>query len=195
MYKHQFSYKTRLLDKRDGGGSPWAWPLTLVFLSSFPAPSLPLLTMRADKTRNENARYTHLHGSRRERNVIRLISQDSATCFVQLGLLETRPSSPESVRSLTVSIYAARWGHCWEHPEGAAGWPRGHMQRGHRGNCCGHTLAQGGQVPPLRLPSCLCRAQLTPRLRPTPLQRGGSSDRLWPPAGPPAHAVTQGQGE
>lgn len=104
---------------------PRAWQLTLVFLSSFPAPSLPLLTMRADKIRNENVRYTHLHGSWKEPNVIRLVSQDSATCFVQLGLVEThRFSSPESVSSLTVSIYTARWGHCWEHPEGAAGWPR-----------------------------------------------------------------------
>lgn len=80
--------------------------------------------MRADKIENENVCYTHVDSSRKERLVVRLISQDQCNVFCSVGL-GGNPLiffSFKSVRSLMVSINTAHWGHCSQHPEeGAAG--------------------------------------------------------------------------
>lgn len=73
--------------------------------------------MRADKIENENVRYTHVHNSRKEPLVVRLISQDQCNvfCFKPTMGLGGNPLiffSFVSVRSLMVSINTAHWGHC-----------------------------------------------------------------------------------
>lgn len=137
-----------------------------------------------------------------------VISQGRCDVFGSTGLGgKLLVFSPlESVRTHSVSINTARWGHCSEHPEeGAAGWQRVGTCRG---NCSGRILAQGGQgrqtVQALALTGFLpvsARVSL-PQPGPTPLQGwtfkratdGASQPGSGPLAGALSRAVTQGSG-